>query len=140
MDNSEGGFSILEMLIAMFLLAVLSLAVLPLLIGATQASATNKTVVAATTFANAKLAPIQASYPNNPTTPTSCATLRTSYAATGAAGPTGSGLSADVTIPACSTNASDYPKSVSVTVKVYRSAAPTPVIVTLPTKVMVSGP
>ena len=65
------GFSLVEVVIAMFLLAVLALAVLPALIGATRASVTNRSVLTATTFANGQLAAIQADFPDDPTAPTS---------------------------------------------------------------------
>lgn len=135
--GDAAGFSIIEMIIAMMLLAVLALAILPLLIGATKASVVNKTLVAATSFANAQLAPIRAAYPND-STDSSCDLLRSTYAMPAIDDPAGTGLKADVVIPACP-DASEFPGAVTVTVTVYPSDAPSKILVTLPTKVLVHG-
>ena len=140
MARSDEGFSIVEVILAMFLLAILALAVLPLMIGATRASTTNRSLVSATTFANAQIAPIRAAFPNAATGTTSCATLRSTYAQTGIADPSGTGLMADVTIGTCPSASTDYPAAVSVTVSVYKSAAPTKILASLPTTVMVAAP
>ncbi len=140
MSRSDEGFSILEVVIAMFLLAVIALAVLPLMIGATRTSTSNKSLVSATSYASSQLAPIRAAFPSASSGTTSCATLRTTYAKTGIADSSGSGLSADVTIAACPTATADYPSAVAVTVTVYRTATPGTVLVTLPSKVMVTAP
>ncbi|WP_214466749.1 prepilin-type N-terminal cleavage/methylation domain-containing protein [Microbacterium flavescens] len=135
MRDSEG-FSIVEVIIAMFLLMVLALAVLPLIIGATNTSVVNRDLVAATTFAGAQLAPIKASFPNDPATPTSCAALR-GRAATDVVDTAGTGLKADISVGACPAT---YPGIVLVTVAVEDSAAPGAALVRLPTRVSVSGP
>lgn len=130
--REDDGFSLVEIILALFLLALLALTVLPLIIGATRVSVSNKDLVAATTFANAQLAPIKAAYPNDPTTPTSCATLRTTYAKTAIPDPAETGLTADVTIGACP---AAYPGTVTVTVKVIEGGT---TIVTVPTRITVS--
>lgn len=130
------GFSIVEVIIAMFLLMVLALAVLPLIIGATGTSVVNRDLVAATTFANAQLAPIKAAFPNDPGTPTSCATLR-GRAAVDVQDTAGTGLQADITIGACPTA---YPGAVVVTVLVEDRAAPGDTVTRLATRLSVSGP
>lgn len=130
--TEDDGFSLVEVIMAMFLLAVLALTVLPLIIGATQVSVSNRDLVAATTFANARLAPIKADFPNDPATPTSCATLRSTYASTAVPDPAGTGLTADVTIGACP---AAYPGTVTVTVRVVEDGT---TIVTVPTRIMVS--
>ncbi|MFB8147404.1 prepilin-type N-terminal cleavage/methylation domain-containing protein [Microbacterium sp. NPDC056003] len=135
MRDSEG-FSLVEVIIAMFLLMVLALAVLPLIIGATNTSVVNRDLVAATTFANAQLAPIKASFPNDPLTPTSCATLG-ARAATDVVDTAGTGLQADLTIGTCP---AAYPGIVLVTVAVEDSAAPGTALVRIPTRVSVSAP
>lgn len=135
MRDSEG-FSIVEVIIAMFLLMVLSLAVLPLIIGATSTSVVNRDLVAATTFANAQLAPVKASFPNDPATPTSCAALR-GRAAVDVPDPAGTGLTADLTMGSCP---AAYPGVVLVTVIVEDPADPGAVLVRLPTRVSVSAP
>ncbi|MGN8551664.1 UNVERIFIED_CONTAM: prepilin-type N-terminal cleavage/methylation domain-containing protein [Microbacterium sp. SLM126] len=130
--SEDDGFSLVEVLMAMFLLAVLALTVLPLIIGATRVSVANRDLVAATTFANAQLAPMKAAFPNDPTTPTSCAALRAAYALTAVPDPAGTGLTADVTIGTCP---AAYPGTVTVTVTVNEDGT---AIVTLPTRIMVS--
>lgn len=131
-STDEQGFSLVEVIMAMFLLAVLALAVLPLVISATRVSVVNKDLVAATTFANAQLAPIKAAFPNDPATPTSCDTLRTTYDHDDIPDPAGTGLLADVEIGACP---AAYPGTVSVVVKVADESG---TMVTLPTRIMVS--
>lgn len=130
--SEDDGFSLVEVIMAMFLLAVLALTVLPLIIGATRVSVSNRDLVAATTFANAQLAPVKAAFPNDPTTPTSCAALRAAHAATAVPDPAGTGLTADVTIGTCP---AAYPGTVTVTVRVIDDGT---TIVTLPTRIMVS--
>lgn len=130
--SEDDGFSLVEVIMAMFLLAVLALTVLPLIIGATRVSVSNRDLVAATTFANAQLAPVKAAFPNDPTTPTSCATLRTTYARTAVPDPAGTGLTADVAVGTCP---AAYPGTVTVTVRVFDGGS---AIVTLPTRITVS--
>jgi len=132
--GADGGFSIVEMVIAMFLLTVLALAILPLLIGAVRASSTNRAIVSATAFANAQLAPIRAAFPNTPTGANTCTAVR-SKAATGIAGPTGSSLKADITVGSCP---AAFPGTVMVTVSVYGSATPGTILASLPTKILVT--
>lgn|GEM_PF-1424152 len=77
-QRSDDGFSLVEMIIAMFLLAVLSLAVLPLLISATALSIDNRDRVTATALADAHVAALRAQFPVQPATTTTCAQLRDS--------------------------------------------------------------
>ncbi|WP_127475529.1 prepilin-type N-terminal cleavage/methylation domain-containing protein [Microbacterium sulfonylureivorans] len=135
MSDSKG-FSIVEVIVAMFLLMVLALAVLPLIIGATNTSVVNRDLVAATTFANAQVAPIKAAFPNDPGTPTSCATLQ-GRAAVDVQDTAGTGLQADTAIGACP---SVYPGAVLVTVVVEDRAAPGEAVTRLATRVSVSAP
>lgn len=131
---ADGGVSIVEVVIAMFLLAVLAVAVLPLLVGVVRTSATNRSIVSATAFANAQLAPIRAAFPNTATGTNACSGVQ-AKAATGVAGPAGSGLAADVAVAACP---STYPGTVLVTVTVYRSATPGTILASVPTKILVT--
>ncbi|MBN9185008.1 prepilin-type N-terminal cleavage/methylation domain-containing protein [Microbacterium sp.] len=140
MSRSDEGFSIVEVVIAMFLLAILALAVIPVMITATRNSVTNKSLVSATSYASSQLAPIRAAFPNASTGTTSCATLRSTYAKTGIIDTSGSGLSADVAIAACPTATADYPAAVAVTITVYKTTTPSKILVTLPSKVMVAAP
>ncbi|MET0295796.1 MAG: prepilin-type N-terminal cleavage/methylation domain-containing protein [Microbacterium sp.] len=129
----DEGFSLVEVIIAMFLLAVIALAVLPLTITAVRASVGNADIVAATSFAHAQLAPIRDAFPQNPTSTTSCAVLR-ARATAGVPGPAGSGLLAGIAVGTCPTV---YPGSMTVTVTVSENGS---TLVTLPTRVLVSGP
>lgn len=135
MSKHEDGFSLVEVIIAMFLLMVLALAVLPLMVGATRVSVANRDLVGANTFANGQLAPIKAAFPNDPATPTSCAALQ-SRAATDVPDPGGTGLIADLTVGACPAT---YPGIVLVTVLVEDAADPGQTIVRLPTRILVSA-
>lgn len=131
---NDEGFSVVELIIAMFLLAILALAVLPLLIGATTSSAVNKSLVAATTYANSQLAPIRVQFPNDGAS-NSCAAVA-ARAATGVVD-SASGLLADVTVSACPAS---LPGTVTVTAKVYKSGSAANPLTTLPTKIVVTSP
>lgn len=135
MRQSEG-FSIVEVIVAMFLLMVLALAVLPLIIGATGASVANRELAAVTSFAHAQLAPVAAAFPNDPTTPTSCAALHGRVSAD-IPDPGGSGMTADLTVGGCP---AAYPGTVVVTVAVEDPADPGSPLLRLASRVSVSGP
>lgn len=149
----DGGFSIVEMIIAMFLLAVIALALLPLLIGVTRSSTTNKALVAATNLANAQVAAIRAQFPNDATN-TTCSGLAQAVArlktatpdpaltlsapqplVTGIPGPDASGLQAEVRTTACP---ADPPGTVEMTVTVTDGSGHK--LVTLPTLIVVNQP
>ena len=119
MFQRDDGFSLVEVIIAMFLFGLLSLAVLPLLIGVTVRSVENREQLSATAYANERMAKIQAAYPAMPgTATTSCAALRS----LGTAAPTvdsASGFSAAVTVGACPTT---FPASVPVVVTVTKGS------------------
>lgn len=127
-QRADDGFSLVEVLIAMFLLAVLSLAVLPLIITVTSVSVSNRDLSEATAFAQAQLAPIRDAFPVNPLTPASCDHLA-SFADTGVVGP--ADLTADIVIGACPTT---FPATVTVKITVQD---PGGVLVTLPTRILV---
>lgn len=131
----DSGFSLAEMVIAVFLLATLALAILPLMLGATRSSGTNTDLVAANAFAGAQLAPIRESFRSDAVN-SSCSALRTAYAKTGILGPTGSRLRADVTVGTCPAT---LPGTVSVTVRVYDSTKPSVTLVSLPTAILVGA-
>ena len=138
MARHEEGFSLVEVIIAMFLLAVLSLAVLPLTIAAARTSVVNRELVAATAFANAQLAPIKADFGVGRAGPARCSELAArAVPATGAIpDPAGAGMSATVAIGPCPTDPAQYPATVAVTVEVRGAAGRS--LVTLPTLVLVS--
>ncbi|UUT36706.1 prepilin-type N-terminal cleavage/methylation domain-containing protein [Microbacterium elymi] len=150
--GTADGFSMVELIIAMFLLAVIALALLPLLVGVTRTSSTNKSLVAATSLANAQVSAIRTLYPNDSTTSTctalaqSIVKLKTGADATGITlassqplisgipGPTGSGLSAKVTTSGCP---STLPGTVAMTVAVTDKGGHT--LVSLPTLIVVNA-
>ncbi|WP_439594154.1 prepilin-type N-terminal cleavage/methylation domain-containing protein [Microbacterium sp.] len=131
--RKDDGFSVVELIIAMFLLAILALAVLPLLIGATKTSTVNRSLVAATTYANSQLAPIRVQFPNDGTN--SCAAV-SARASTGVTD-TASGLLADIGVSACPTA---LPGTVTVTAKVYKTGSAASPLTTLSTKIVVTSP
>ncbi len=119
-NQDEDGFSLVELVIAMFLLAVLSLAVLPLFVGTTRLSAQNRSELSATAFAGDRLATIQAAYPSTPgDDSTSCGALRALQNQAPVAD-AASGYASRITVGACPTA---YPGSVSVTVTVLDGGA-----------------
>jgi type II secretory pathway pseudopilin PulG len=130
--DGQAGVGLVEILVAMFLLAVMSVAVLPLMIGAVQASATNRDLVAANSLASARLALLQASFPNS--TGNSCAAV-VATAATGIADPSGSGATALIKFGSCP---SSYPATVTVTVQAFRPNS-TKAVVTLDSAILVSS-
>lgn len=135
--SDDIGFSLVELVIAMFLLAVIALALLPLMIASTQTSSVNGSLVSATTFANSQLAPIRASYPDD-AAGSSCATLR-GLARTDVAGPTGSDLVADIVIGACPASGS-YPAAIPVTVTVGSSTDSSVTLAEISTYVVAATP
>lgn len=130
-STRDDGFSIVEIIIAMFLLMVLALALLPLLIGATQTSAVNRSLVAATAYANELLATVRADFPNDETH--TCAEVETLETAGLAVTPPPS-FTAAFEVGACP---ADLPGVIVVTVNVFETGTATP-LVALPTMVLVS--
>lgn len=138
--RSDDGFSLVEVIIAMFLLAVVSLAVLPLIISGVRLSSLNKDLVAATAFANTRIAVLRDDFPLNPTTPTSCAALQTRAVgiASALADPAATGMKATIAIlDSCPAATADFPASIRLTVTVRDSAGDT--LVTVPTRFRVSN-
>lgn len=115
----QAGVSVVEIIMAMFILAVMSIGVLPLMMGAIQASAGNRDLVAATALANAQLATLQADFPNS--AENSCAAVA-AMAATGISDPSGSGATATISVGNCP---ADYPGTVTVKIDGYAPHAKT---------------
>ncbi len=130
----QAGVSLVEIVVAMFLFAVMSVAILPLMIGAVQASATNRDLVAANSLANAQLATLQIAFPNSAANPCSSVLAR---AASGIFDPSKSGATASISVGACPTS---YPATVSVTVRAFRPNNASKAVVTLESAVLVSLP
>lgn len=106
----QAGVSVVEIVMAMFILAVMSIGVLPLMMGSVQASAKNRDLVAATSLANAQLATLQADFPNS--AENSCNAVK-AMAATAISDPSGSGATATISVGDCP---ADYPGTVTVKV------------------------
>lgn len=109
--RSEGGFSLVEVLIAMFLLSLLSLAVLPLLITGVAVSVSNRDNVQTTALADAHLAALRTQFPAQPVTETTCAALHTTVTKLLADDPTvpnvevPPGFTRSIAVEACPTGA-----------------------------------
>lgn len=141
----EFGFSLVELVIAMLLLGLMAIGLLPLIVGTVQASSGNRSLVAATTFANAQLAELRAAFGNDIVR--SCSELIDStkpdpsapYVRTGFADPAGTGLTADRTVPdsPCGGGAFD---TITVTVTVHPADDPNRDLVTLTSEILVSNP
>lgn len=136
----ELGFSLVEIVVAMLILALMTLGALPLMLRSVHATTENRSLVIATTYANAQLSELRASFAND--NPRSCAELidpTKAYLATGIPGPDDSGLLADRTAPAtpCGGPAFD---TVTVTVTVYPADNPGRTLVTLTSEVLVKNP
>lgn len=133
----EAGFSLIEVLVAMFLLGLLSIGLLPALISIIQLSAQNRDQVAATSYANAVISDLRQEFTSRADADNSCGTLVTRMANPRPA-PDGSGLSAILSSsgspPACP---SDYPASVAVTVTV-RGAASSRTLTNITTEFLVT--
>ena len=103
--SAESGFSLIEIVVAMLVLALMAIGVLPLIIGTVQTGVSNRSQVAATTFANAQLAELRAAFGNDSLRPCSELIDTTKpdpdapYLRIGFADPAGSGLTADRTAP-----------------------------------------
>lgn len=117
--HRDQGVGLIEVILALFVLAIMSLGVLPLLVSSVKASAINRDLVAATSFANAKLSAIRATFPD--IVESSCAAV-TGQNATNVADPAGTGLKADVIVGVCPTS---YPDAMTVRVRVRDPAANT---------------
>lgn len=65
--SADLGFSLIELVIAVLLLGLLAIGALPLVVGSAQASANNRSLVTATTYANALLAGLRADFGNDRT-------------------------------------------------------------------------
>lgn len=133
---ADEGFSLVELIIAIFVLAILSLAVLPLLIGAASASTVNRDHVKATSFANEQIANLRAGFPLDSASSCAALTHKEASAAAPIAGPAGSGMKATIDVSTCPTGAANYPASITVTVTVFDAAGDE--VTTLPTRFRVA--
>ena len=141
----ERGMSLIEVIIAMSLLALMAIGVLPLILGSVHTSASNRSLVAATTFANAQLAELRAAFSNDSLR--SCSELVDStkpnptapYLRAGFPDPAGTGLTADRAAPDSPCGAEAY-HTVTIPVTVHPAGDPGRGLVTLTSEILVSNP
>lgn len=133
----EGGFSLVEVILAMLLLTLIAIGILPMLIGATQASSSNRDLVAANQLAQEHLAAVRAKYPD--TAENKCSIVA-AESTTGSAGPDGSDIVVDVTVSACPADPDDYPTTVRVSATVRENTAATNPMTVVPTEILVTIP
>ncbi|MGC3956386.1 MAG: prepilin-type N-terminal cleavage/methylation domain-containing protein [Propionicimonas sp.] len=132
-SSANRGFSLIEVLIAMFVLALMALALIPLLIGATRLSVTNRSLAAASAFATAEIAEVQSAFGND--SPRLCSEL-SGYKHNNFPDPAGTGLVAvRKALEAC--GADEY-STITIQVSVAAADKPTHALVTLTTKVLVA--
>lgn len=135
--STTGGFSLVEIVIAMLVLALMALGALPLILGSMRVSTSNRSLVAATTFANAQLAEIRAAFGND--TARRCSELVAPYVRSGFPDPAGTGLTADRTVPDSPCSGETY-QTVVVTVAVHPAGDPGHDLVVLTSEILVSNP
>jgi prepilin-type N-terminal cleavage/methylation domain-containing protein len=120
--DPDRGFSLVEMVLAIFLLGLLAMATLPLLIATTKNSVINRDINTATSYANAVIVEIRSEYPDGALA-TSCAGLK-SVADAAAEQTSAQQFTATVTLNAsCSSIATDYPFAMPITVSVHSPAS-----------------
>lgn len=134
--DSDEGFGLVEVVVAMLLFAVIAMAILPLAVQATALSAGNRDSVAANAFASSELADLRAQFPDEAAN--SCAAVRAAATST-AADPAGTGLASHLAAASCPAS---YPAALTITVDVRAPAAsdPTATLVTMATKIVVTAP
>lgn len=131
LTNGEAGVSLVEIVVAMFLFAVMSVAILPLMMGAVQASAANRDLVAANSLANKQLALLQTTFPNSAENSCAAVVLK---AINGTTDLSWSGTTS-ISVGPCP---SSYPATVTVTVRAFRSGSTNAVLV-LNTAILVTS-
>ena len=115
-QRDDRGFSLVEVVLAMFLLSVLALAILPLIIGATRLSVENEDLAAANSFASAQLAALREEFPTVPGAVNVCEDVL-DYDGREELDPMGTGNTATFEVPT-DTCPTDYPHTIDVSVTV----------------------
>ena len=144
-QRSDDGFSLVEVVMAMFLLSLLALAVLPLFISATRVSVDNRDSVEATALAESHLAALRSEFPSQPVTATTCAGLTAAAARISDSNPSTlpnialpAGLARQVTVESCPTGAAaGKTAALLVTVRISDTGGTT--LTTLSTRIPVSA-
>jgi prepilin-type N-terminal cleavage/methylation domain-containing protein len=127
--DSDRGFGIAEVLVAMFLLGIIAIAVLPLLVQGLRLSVTNATIAAATQLANQQVEQVRGA--------TACSSVAAATTTTTVRNVT---LQGSRTIgTTCPSLATSYPTTVRVSVSVKRTDT-NAVLATANTLVFVTGP
>lgn len=137
--RSDEGFSLVEVLMSMFLLGLMALAVLPLAIGATRTSVVNRDVVAATAFAESRVALLRDTYRIDATAST-CAGLPATASITAVAAGAGAATAGMTATTTAVCPIGSLVKPVSVPVLVSVTDASGAVLVSVPTTVRVALP
>lgn len=150
MSRTDEGFSIVEVVVAMFLLAVIALAILPLAVGTVALSVTNRSLVAANTLAAAHVAEFRRVFPNDGTSGscgTAAALARTiagqdpvgaalPISVSGIDDPADTGLTAQISLAGCPAT---LPGIVTLTVAVAETGSAT-ALTTVRTNILVTTP
>lgn len=140
--DREAGMSLVELVIAVFLLALLAVAVLPLLASTAVLSARNTSDNEATQYATSLVSQLRAQFPDAANATTTCANLGTAATSLPASDPrTDMAAAITVTCPESAADASavTYPAAVPVTVVVTDSSDGSE-LATLTTQLYVAGP
>lgn len=132
-EPADAGFSLVEVIIAMFVLALMAIGLIPLMVGAMQSSVTNRSLATASAFATAQLAEVQSSFGND--SPRPCSELA-GYEHDDFPDPAGSRLLA--TRRALESCGTDEYATITVQVSVASVDQPTRELVSLTTKVLVA--
>ena len=128
-----GGFSLVEVLIAMLILALMAVGLIPLMIGSIRSSKTNGTILAANAHASAQLSELRTGFGNDKDN--SCDAVKDAAAALSGDGPADSGLTSTLSVASCPAS---LPGTVTVTATVARTAPPGKPLVTLTTAIAVT--
>jgi len=133
--RADDGFSLIELVIAMFLFGLIALAILPSAISAAELSVVNRDDVAANAFASGQLALVRTAFPD--TGDNACTAVQAHHRVTPRReDPAKTGLEAEITI---STTCPTYPGVVDATVKVFDpDVSTTHPVVTMSTKIVVT--
>lgn len=128
----DDGFSLVEVVVAMFLFMIVAVAVLPLTVRAVSTSTVNRDLTAASSFAAARLAEVRDEFGDD-SADTSCEGVR-GKAHIGQADSADTGLSSDLMVSDCP---DAYPGTVTVTAVIKADATE---IVRMPTRIVVTRP
>lgn len=127
LPGGQSGFSLIEIVIAMFVLALMVLALFPLLVGAMRASAVNNDIVEATSLANSLLTDARREGASG------CSAL-TAWAGRPDLAPAGSSMTVKASAGACP---AALPATVFVNVVIHPAGDDSRTLIELSTKVMV---